>query len=165
MRARTLPDSGLVARKLEDAAIVIVAAPAYLHRRRRPRPMADLSQHERIQFIQRRTGRAVPWLLQEGGRLVEYPTTGHLRCSDDILGSVTLARAGAGIEQNCRFLVDDDLQAGRLIELLPDHVGAARPFSLLYPANRRMPVRVRAVIDHLVRHLASPPSGTARGRT
>ena len=165
VRARTPPDSGLVARKLEDAALVIVAAPAYLRRRRRPRNMADLAQHECIQFIQPSTGLAVPWLLQEGDRRVEHPTTGRLRCSDDILGPVTLARAGAGIVQTYRFLVDEDLQAGRLIDLLPDPAGASRPFSLLYPANRHMPVRVRVLIDHLVRHLASPPGRTARART
>ncbi len=164
VRARTPPDSGLVARKLEDAALVIVAAPAYLHRRRRPRSLADLSQHECIQFIQPSTGLAVPWLLQQGGTLTEHAVTGRLRCSDDILGPVTLARAGAGIVQTYRFLVADDLHAGRLVELLPEFAGASRPFSLMYPAHRHMPRRVRVLIDHLLAHLADPEEGAGKAR-
>lgn len=159
VRARTPPDSGLVARKLEDAALVVVAAPAYLHRRRKPRTVDDLAQHECLQFAHPGTGQPVPWLLQYGGRTVEHACTGRLRCADDILGPVTLARAGAGVLQTYRFLVDDDLRAGRLVELLPDCAGASRPFSLLYPANRHMPLRVRVLIDHLTACLA--PRGSA----
>lgn len=164
VRARTPPDSGLVARQLEDAALVIVAAPSYLHRRRRPRTIDDLAQHECIQFIQPSTGQPVPWLLQHGDTLVEHATAGRLRCSDDILGPITLARAGAGIVQTYRFLVDDDLHNGRLIELLPDLAGASRPFSLLYPAHRHMPLRVRVLIDHLVQHLAQRGPSAEKGR-
>jgi DNA-binding transcriptional LysR family regulator len=155
IRARTPPDSGLVARKLEDAALVVVAAPGYLRRRRRPRQPEDLAQLECIQFIQPSTGQPVPWLLQREGRLHEHPVPGRLRCTDDILGPVTLARAGAGVVQTYRFLVEDDLREGRLVELLPDFAGASRPFSLLYPATRHMPLRVRVLIDHLVTRLQS----------
>lgn len=52
-----------------------------------------------------------------------------------------------------RFLVDDDLRARRLVELLPECAGASRPFSLPYPAGRHMPLRVRALIDYLTAHL------------
>ncbi len=155
IRARTPPDSGMVARKLEDAALVVVAAPGYLRRRRLPRQPEDLAQLECIQFIQPNTGQPVPWLLQLDGRLQEHPVPGRLRCTDDILGPVTLARAGAGVVQTYRFLVEDDLREGRLVELLPDCAGASRPFSLLYPANRHMPLRVRVLIDHLVARLQS----------
>jgi DNA-binding transcriptional LysR family regulator len=155
IRARTPPDSGMVARKLEDAALVVVAAPGYLQRRRTPRQPEDLAQLECIQFIQPNTGQPVPWLLQCDGRFVEHAPNGRLRCTDDILGPVTLARAGAGVVQTYRFLVESDLREGRLVELLPDCAGASRPFSLLYPANRHMPLRVRVLIDHLMARLQS----------
>ena len=153
VRARTPPDSGMVARKLEDAALVVVASPTYLRRRRRPRSIQDLAQHECIQFVQPNTGQPVQWLLRHDERIVEHTVAGRLRCTDDILGPVTLARAGAGVLQTYRFLVDDDLREGRLVELLPECAGASRPFSLLYPAGRHMPLRVRALIDYLTAHL------------
>lgn len=154
VRARTPPDSGLVARKLEDAAMVIVASPAYLRGRRKLRDVDDLSQHECIQFVQPNTGQPVPWLVRQDGRFVELAVAGRLRCTDDVLGPVTLARSGAGVLQTYRFLVDDDLREGRLVELLPELAGASRPFSLLYPADRHKPLRLRVLIDFLVARLS-----------
>ena len=66
----------------------------------------------------------------------------------------TLARAGAGLLQTYRFIVEADLHSGALREVLPAHAGASRPFSLLYPANRHMPLRVRVLVDFLVDRLA-----------
>jgi DNA-binding transcriptional LysR family regulator len=153
VRGRAPPDSGLVARKLEDADLVVVASPDYLRRHPAPQGIEDLSGHECIQFVLPRTGQNVPWLLQRGGRIEEVVTRGRLACSDDILGPVTLARAGAGVLQTYRYLVERDLAEGRLVALLPACAGASRPFSLIYPGNRHMPLRVRAVIDFLVSRL------------
>jgi DNA-binding transcriptional LysR family regulator len=52
-------------------------------------------------------------------------------------------------------MVEGDLRAGRLTELLRDHAGASRPFSLLCPANRYMPLRARVLIDFLIERLAT----------
>jgi len=37
--------------------------------------------------------------------------------------------------------------------VLQAYSGASRPFSLLYPGNRHMPLRVRVLIDYLVAKL------------
>lgn len=155
VRGRVQPDSGLVARKLEDASLLIAATPGYLERQRAPRTADDLARHECIQFVLPSSGQVVPWLLKREGRIVEWPTSGRLRCAEDILGPVTLARAGAGLVQTYRFLVEDDVREGRLVEVLADHAGASRPFSLMYPGNRHMPLRVRVLIDYLVRSLGA----------
>ena len=150
VRGRAQPDSRLVARKLEDADLVIVASPAYLRRRKRPRNEHDLTGHPCVQFLLPRSGQPVPWLLRRDGHDFEWPTQGPLRCVDDLLATVTLARAGAGVLQTYRFIVEQDLRDGTLVELLPELAGASRPFSLLYPANRHMPLRVRVFIDFLI---------------
>jgi len=56
--------------------------------------------------------------------------------------------------QTYRFIVEQDLRDGALVELLPELAGASRPFSVMYPAHRHMPLRVRAFIDFLVGKLA-----------
>jgi DNA-binding transcriptional LysR family regulator len=155
VRGRVQPDSGLVARKLEDASLLIAASPSYLKRHRAPREPEDLERHECLQFVLPSSGQVVPWLIQRDGRVVEWTTQGRLRCAEDILGPITLARAGAGLVQTYRFLVEDDLREGRLVEVLADHVRASRPFSLIYPGNRHMPLRVRVLIDFLVDRLSA----------
>lgn len=155
IRARIPPDSSLIARKLEDAALVIVAAPHYLQNRNAPIHPSDLQHHECIQFILPSSGQAVPWLLQRGKQTLEHLVISDLSCHEDILGPVTLARSGVGITQTYRFLVVDDLKAGRLVELLPDYAGASRPFSLIYAAHRHMPLRMRVVVDFLLEKLGN----------
>ena len=47
------------------------------------------------------------------------------------------------------------LRSGALQEVLPAHAGASRPFSLLYPAHRHMPLRVRVLVDFIVQRIAA----------
>mgnify|MGYP000146663019 CR=1 FL=1 len=159
VRGRAPPDSGLIARKLEDALLVVVATPAYLQRRGTPTNLEDLSRHDSVQFVLPSSGQRVAWLLQRDGRTFEQSTTGGMHCCDDILGPVTLARHGAGLLQTYRLLVEDDLRSGTLVEVLQAFGGASRPFSLIYPANRHMPQRVRVLIDFLLHGLRQHAPG------
>ena len=149
IRARTPPDSGLIARKLMDAELVVAATPGYLRRAGKPRTPEDLARHECIQFLLPRTGQKVAWEFRVEGHDVEIETQGHFTCTDDILGVATLARAGAGLAQTHRFIVEEPLRTGELVEVLQPFGGRSRPFSLLYPAARHMPLRVRAFVEFL----------------
>ncbi len=154
IRGRQPPDSGLIARKLEDAPLVIVGSPAYLRARGTPQVPQDLAHHECIQFVLPSNGAPVPWLLNEQGRIKEVTTHGRLQCSEDILAPITLAREGAGLTQTYRYLVEDSIKAGDLLRVLPQCEGASRPFSLLYPGTRHVPLRVRVLIDFLTRRFS-----------
>ena len=158
VRGRTPPDSGLVARKLEDAELVVVATPAYLRRHGRPATLEALQAHDCIQFLLPSTGQVMPWLLRRAGVDFDHLTQGGICCSEDILGAVTLARHGAGLLQTYRFIVDDDLKRRALVAVLPALGGASRPFSLMYPAQRHMPLRVRVLIDFLLATFGPRPA-------
>jgi DNA-binding transcriptional LysR family regulator len=164
VRGRVPPDSGMVARKLEDAALVVVAAPGYLRKRGMPRSIEALADHDCLQFLLPRTGQPIGWLFRVDGQEVEVQTHGPITCSDDVLGGVTLARHGGGIVQTMRFIVEDDLRRGALKEVLPQFAGASRPFSLIYPSARHMPLRVRVFVDFLVARLARPARRAALAR-
>lgn len=157
IRGRVPPDSTLIARKLEDAELVLVAAPSYLGRSQTPRTLDDLSRHECLQFVLPSTGQPVPWLFRNSGRDVEFNTPNSYRCVEDYLGPVTLARLGAGLLQTYRYIVQDDLAQGRLQELMPEAGGRSRPFSILYPNRQHTALRVRSFIDFLTDEL-SPSS-------
>jgi DNA-binding transcriptional LysR family regulator len=90
--------------------------------------------------------------MQDGAQ-VDVVTEGGLCCSEDVLGIVTLARSGAGVVQTYRFIVEQDLASGALVELLPQHGGTSRPFILLYPHARHLSLRVRTFVDFLVSKL------------
>lgn len=154
IRVRPPPDSNLIARKLEDAGLVVVATPEYLRRNGRPEVLADLRGHECIQFELPSSGRRIDWVFKEQGADLDLPTSGSYCLSDDLLGCVTLARHGAGLLQTYRFIVEEDLRAGTLVEVLHQFAGRSRPLTLLYPQNRHVPLRVRSFVDFLVGELA-----------
>ncbi|MBT2325879.1 LysR family transcriptional regulator [Variovorax paradoxus] len=154
VRVRAPGDSTLVARHLEDFELVLVAAPDYLRRHGEPQALEDLRAHECIQFELPSSGRGIPWLFRKELQDIEMSTSGGYLCSDDVVAGVTLARHGAGIFQAYRFVVEDDLRQGQLIELLKPFGGRSRPFNLLYPQLRFVPLRVRTFVDFLVSHHA-----------
>jgi len=161
IRFRAQPDSTMVARHLENAELVVVASPAYLRRAGRPQALSDLGQHECIQFALPSSGRQIPWLFQLDGREKEMLLASHYSCSEDVLAGVTLARAGAGLFQTYRFVVEKDLAEGVLVEVLQPFAGRSRPISLMYPHGRLLPSRVRAFVDFILRHSGGAPNGEA----
>ncbi len=154
IRVRVLPDSGLIARHLEDAQLVTVASPDYLQRVGRPQTLDDLHHHECIQFELPSSGRHIAWLFKENAKDKEILTEGGYSCSDDVLGGVTLAKHGAGLFQTYKFIVEKELAEGSLVEVLEAFNGRSRPFTLLYPGGRHTPLRLRAFVDFLMEYRA-----------
>ncbi|AZG15553.1 LysR family transcriptional regulator [Cupriavidus pauculus] len=150
VRGRAPDDSTLIARKLEDAEMVVVGTPAYLKRHGTPATLDDLLAHACIQFERPSSGRRIPWTFRQDGEDVDVVTTGSYGTSEDALGGATLARAGAGLFQTYRFVVEQDLRDGTLVEVLQAFGGSTRPFVLLYPHARHVSRRVRAFVDFLV---------------
>ncbi|WP_248800124.1 LysR family transcriptional regulator [Pseudomonas sp. MWU13-2105] len=156
IRVRVLPDSGLIARHLEDAALVVIATPQYLQRAGTPQTLEDLQQHECIQFELPSSGRRIAWLFKDAeDKERELLAESSYCCSDDVLGGVTLAKHGAGLFQTYRFIVEKELAEGSLVEVLKPFAGRSRPFSLLYPHGRHVPLRLKAFVDFLLEYRQS----------
>jgi len=156
IRGREPADSRLVARRLEDAELVVVGTPGYLARAGTPQTPQDLLQHDCIQFEMPSSGRRPAWTFRQAGGLVEIDTQGAFTCLGDFLATTTLVRHGGGLMQAYRFTVQDALASGALVEVLSEYGGTSRPFLLLYPQARYMPLRVRVFIDFLFAEAGSP---------
>lgn len=161
IRLGALPDSGLAARRLEDAALCVVASPAYLQQAGTPSRMEQLAEHACIPFVMPSSGRIAPWLFREAGADVDWTPPDRLSVSDDVLGVVSLAAGGAGICQTYDFIAAGYLRQGSLVEVLPHLRGRSRPFSLIYAPHRRLSAASRALIDSLAE--AAPADSAAPG--
>lgn len=144
LRVGALGDSSLVARPLGRMAMINCASPAYLARHGHPRGLEDLAGHRLVHYVgtlgQRSPG--FEWVDARGERRFE-PMAGSLTVSDS--ESYTAAcLAGLGIIQVPRHGGEVELAAGRLVEVLPQHVAAPMPVHLLYPHRRQLPRRVQA---------------------
>jgi DNA-binding transcriptional LysR family regulator len=151
IRAGPLKSSSLVARKLGETALVIVAAPSYLARRGTPETLADLERHDRLGFGY---VRAVDgWPLRQDGETSVLPASGRVQASDGE-GLRHLALAGAGLARLAAFTVRGDIAAGRLVPVLGQlDAGEREAFHAVYVGQGGpLPSRVRAVLDFLARH-------------
>lgn len=153
IRGTEMADSSLIARKLEDAALVMVASPGYLRQHPMPHNLSDLALHQCIRFVLPGTGRPAPWLVQENGETQEVGVKGGILCSEDYLGGLSLALSGAGIYQMYRFVVSEALARHQLEEVLPSCSGATRPFYLIYPQVQHMPPSVRVLVEFILTNL------------
>lgn len=151
IRAGDLSSSSLVARKLGDAELLIVASPAYLARHGRPESAADLERHSRLGFGYVRALR--DWPAPQGEDIVQVPVTGRLSASD---GEALrhFAIGGAGLAQLARFTVEEDLKAGRLARVLDDpRTRRSEPFHAVYVGQGgHLPARIRVMLDFLAQH-------------
>jgi DNA-binding transcriptional LysR family regulator len=151
IRLGQLPDSGFVARKLEEAELCLVTSPDYLQRMGTPQDLAGLAEHVCIPFQMPSTGRIVPWVFLDGQQEIDWVPNAGIVVSDDVLGVVSLAGQGLGICQTYDFIVRDRLQRGSLVEVLPQLRGRTRPFSVIYAPHRRLSAASRVLIEVLVR--------------
>jgi DNA-binding transcriptional LysR family regulator len=143
-------DSRLVARTLEDATLGVFASPAYLKQHGTPKTLVELKAHECIQFILPSTGRPMPWIFKDGERDIDFAFSSRQRVHDDVLGGLNWARAGGGVFQTYHFVAGDAVRRGELVEIMKTNAGRSRPFSILYPQNRHLSARVRALVDYLI---------------
>lgn len=150
IRAGPLGESRLVARKLGQSPVVVVAAPSYLEKHGTPQTPADLDSHNRMGFGFVRHLDGWPF-LDAAGNAVIVPITGNTLVSDgEAMRLMTLA--GAGISRLARWHVADDIAAGRLVPLLDAfNPGDEEATHAVYVGQgRHLPARVRAFLDFLV---------------
>jgi DNA-binding transcriptional LysR family regulator len=145
VRTGEISDSRLTTRVLTRGSQVTFAAPSYLARHGTPRRPEDLQNHNCI------VGRFGPeWSFRGPDR---KPMTVMVRGSTIVNSGDALreaAVAGIGIGQGTWWLVRKDLERGAVESILPDYALEGMPISILYPAQRHLPAKVRAFIDFLV---------------
>ena len=150
IRLGALKDSGLVARKLEEAPLGLFASPAYLQRMGTPASLDALKNHRCILFLIPSTGRALPWQLRAADADVDWMPEAALEVTDDPLGVVSLAESGLGICQAYDFIVAERIARGSLVEVLPELRGRQRPFSLIYAPHKTLTAAAKAFIDAML---------------
>jgi DNA-binding transcriptional LysR family regulator len=161
IRGGSQPPEGMVARKVCDLSVVLVATPAYLRARGTPRHYRELAGHDllRVKFL---TGRMLPWLFKDTvdgvDKVVAFEGEGRLVISDpEIILDAALAHMG--IAALGRYDAHGALLSGKLVEVLPrQHAPVVVGMSIFYPHRTGLAPRVRVFVDFLLDRLAREAS-------
>lgn len=149
LRIGHLPDSTeLISKWVGQQDIVICASPHYIDAYGRPLTLKELDHH--ICIAQFRAGRSEPWIIEnEQGENVRIETrTSHSFAAFDMI--VDCAIAGLGLAQVPRWLVENHLSSGVLVQILGDIKMPILPIHLIWPHQRIVAPRVRVTIDRIV---------------
>ena len=131
---------------------VLVASPRYLARCGQPQTPEDLRDHQCLLYMQQ--GR-----LYDKWRLgTETVQVGGTLLSDDADVARRWAVAGEGITYKSWLDVSDDVLAGRLVLLMPDHPGPALPLSLVCPHRKQLSPTVTRLHAWLFERFAGLPN-------
>jgi DNA-binding transcriptional LysR family regulator len=153
IRIGTPGNPDLVARPLRAYRLVLCASSAYLDASGVPATPEDLRAHQCLTYaypLRSEMHAAQPeWTLSGTNGTVSVPVRGRLRIDN----SEALRRAllaGMGIAMLPGILVDADIEAGRLIEVLPDYAAPMRQINLLYLRDRQMSPKLRSFVEFVV---------------
>lgn len=138
-------DSRLFVRPLAPNRRVLCASPDYLARKGAPETPQSLVNHDCILIGQ---SPVADWVFGEGDERVVMKTRGFFVC-DDGEAAHELALHGAGIVMKSIWDVGDDLDAGRLVEVLPEARIPATPLNAVYLHSRFLAPRVRQFVEFL----------------
>ena len=154
LRIAPEPGQNLVARRLAPIRRKICASPAYLARCGIPASPHDLARHNCLDYTYMKTQGF--WHLKGPAGDISIPVSGSLRINDDeALSQAVLG--GLGLALLPTFIIGRELQAGRLVEVLPGYVPVERFIYALHLPNRHLPQKVRACIDFLAARFGEEP--------
>jgi DNA-binding transcriptional LysR family regulator len=161
IRPGGLTDSSLMARRLGEVERCICASPEYLARHRAVTKPSDLRSHACVAFG--RGGTTRTWTFERDGKKTIVSVNGRYAVTSVALMH-RAALAGLGIASIPKFVVEDDLAAGRLVPLLENWSAGRGAVHLVYPSGRHLSPSVRALLDVLVSTFGDNPPWSPRKR-
>ena len=143
------PDSRVVARQIAAGTTTTCASPVYLKQHATPRTPEDLVHHNCIRFAVPSTGRTADWRFQRDGKRFSVAVAGNL-VLDHAEALIEAALAGTALIQLSSYATAGHLRRGKLKAVLTKFEVDSPAIWVMYPHNRHLTPRVRALVDFLI---------------
>lgn len=147
IRLGRLADSTLMAKKLGSRTNYLCASPQYLEKYGMPHSLSELNDHSCL------LGTLDYWRFKVAGKEKTVKVKGSVRYNNGT-GLTDAALKGLGIVQLPDYYVKDFIAQGRLLPLLSQFQEADEGIWAVYPHNRQLSPKIRALVDYLSEHLA-----------
>ena len=150
VRIGELSDDQMVATRCGSTRRVTCASADYLTQHGRPRSPEALGPHALIAFEGLTS--AEVWTFQGKSSAISVPIRPTL-VVNTAEAALDAAIAGAGITRVLSYQVEGAVKAGSLTLVLERFEPEPSPISLVYPQQRRLPLKVRAFLDYVAPRL------------
>lgn len=142
-------DSNIAVRRLAETRRVLAASPKYLQRRGSPQSVEQLVNHDMLIYSHANHPNTMEF--SKGDEKVTVKVQPSLETNDGQIVRAA-ALAGAGILVQPKYIIYDDLVAGRLLPVLNDWNLPRLTINLAFQDRRYMPAKTRLFIDFLLEH-------------
>jgi DNA-binding transcriptional LysR family regulator len=150
LRAGSLADSSLRARKLGTGVFQLYASPKYLRKHGPPKHPSELKNLRCLHYNPGDHDRL--WSLTNGSSHYRFKVPGE--GSINSLSCIrTLAALGGGVALLPTFLCKEALQEGELVQVLPSWSSERTGFYLVHPQQSFVPQRLRVFLDFFAEKL------------
>jgi DNA-binding transcriptional LysR family regulator len=146
LRATGAPDDALIARPITTVPFHMVASPAYLNRIGRPKRVADLSGQALLHYALYPLGTSFTLQGEQGSETVKFNPV--LRSGNETLLHLA-ALEGMGFAFLPKWLIADDVAAGRLEHVFPGQIVFEGKLFAVYPSRKYLSAKVRTFIDFI----------------
>ncbi len=149
-------DASMIARQLGMSEALLCASPEYIKQHGAPRVLEDITHHACLNFSYEQLRHHWP-IRGPNGDIVNVPVNSKVVSNNgDLLRHCALA--GMGIMIRPSFALGDDVAAGRLVRLLPEHQLGRLSVMMVYPSRRLLSAKVRSFVDFMSRQFPRPES-------
>lgn len=152
LRMTPPPDSSLIVRSLATWRHVLCCSHDYLEKHGRLQQLAELTEHNCGRHLNYPFGDEWRFFDRKGAPASVRISGSLVTNSGEALRRMVIEGAGIGLLAG--FLVSDDLDAGRLVRLLPEYRPVEMSMNAVYPHRHHLSAKVRIFIDMLAHHSA-----------
>lgn len=143
-------DPGLIARPLAEIVFRLMASPEYLERTGRPQGITDLNGHALLRFSGVNLGDSLSLEGPDGRHKVTFRTV--MQSENETILHLAALR-GMGLVFLPKWMVEPDIEAGRLEMVFPEARGFANTLYAVYPSRKYLSAKVRTFIDFMTAKL------------
>lgn len=155
VRITRLKDSNLIARKLSDNNVVLVASPDYLRKHGSPEKITDLALADCVVYAAE--GVVVDeWAYKENGENRSVKVNSVFRTNDGniLIGAI---KAGIGIGLIPTFMIGENFKAKKLVPVLNQvELIPYSPVYAMYPSRQYLPLKTQIFLDYLKNYIGNP---------
>lgn len=164
VRAGTVSDQSLIARRIAEFHLISCATPDYLARQGEPKHPTDLERnHTVVGYFSVSSPRGFPLEFRRGDEAVEVAGR-YIVAVNDGNAYTAAGLAGLGIMMTPSFMVEEYLESGALRQVLPEWTRDPVPLYVVYPPNRHLSTKLRIFVDWVAELFGSSLGRPANAR-
>ncbi len=158
IRIGDLEESSLVSRRIGEIRMLLCASPAYIQQHGSPTSIESLTEHSCV--LDSNYPQGNDWLLISDDNSQTVKVQNQIEVNN-ARAACDLVIDGSGIGYLPSFVVEENIQQGKLVQVLENYSSSAIAINAVYLHRKHLSPKVRRLMDLFIEKLTTKPESTA----